>query len=110
MKKTTNNSHNVWEKLQTALHDASDDQLNHADMLIRKEQWIRHWYKKFSEINGAVKYFAGGYTVVIILPKSRTCAPRGGWSTCNPCDTFDQRTGIAVATARAFGADIPDFL
>ena len=111
MKKTTTNSHNVWKGLKTALLDASDDQLDLAGTLIRREKWIRHWYKVYQNSNGSAKYYGGGYTVVTILPKYLTRAPRCGWSTCRLAeDDFDQKIGIAVATARAFGEKIPDYI
>lgn len=79
---------------------------------IQRELWIRKWYGRarlYRTNNKAGVMFTGLYTTVTIIGNDQV-APHVGWAKCSPTDRYDDRVGVAVATARAFGESIPDYI
>ena len=68
-----------------------------------REKWIRHYLDVFDHENGTYE-ISGNFTIVSL------CGGRLGASLCGRRDSFDKDIGIAVATARAYGAEIPDYI
>lgn len=94
---------------QEELKEYSDKQLENALLLVHREQWIRAWATVYLEYEG---HFAKthGFLIATFLPREGGEPYRVGWSRWNQRDSFDHRVGIAVATARAFGEQIPDYI
>lgn len=69
----------------------------------RRERWIRHYLNVFENYSGT--YDIQGNFTIIFLNNGRH-----GVSLCGRKDSFDKDVGIAVATARAYGAEIPDYI
>lgn len=69
----------------------------------KREKWIRHYLDVFDCENGTYE-ISGNFTIVSL------CGGRLGASLCGRKDSFDKDVGIAVATARAYGAEIPDYI
>ena len=89
-----------------------DSILQHDLKTIQRELWVRHWYAKaqsYKTSHKAGTMFTGPYTTVTIICNNQV-APCVGWSKCSTTDRYDTRVGIAVATARAFGEKIPDYI
>lgn len=79
---------------------------------IQRELWVRKWYEKarfYKTFNREIISFRGSYTTVTIIRDDQV-APHMGWSKCSPTDRYDDRVGVAVAIARAFGEQIPDYI
>ena len=68
-----------------------------------REKWMRHYLDIFDHENGTYE-ISGNFTIVSL------CGGRLGASLCGTRDSFDKDIGIAVATARAYGAEIPDYI
>lgn len=69
----------------------------------RRERWIRHYLNMFENARGTYD-IQGNFTIVFL-----SCN-RHGVSLCGRKDSFDKNVGIAVATARALGDEIPDYI
>ena len=96
------------EKLLSCPNDTLDRGLRE----IQRELWVRKWYEKaqlYRTFGREVVVFRGFYTIVTIFRDDQV-APHMGWAKRSPSDTKSDRVGIAVATARAFGEDIPDYI
>lgn len=96
------------EKLSTA----SDRTLRHGLEAIQRELWVRHWCAKAQSYRASNRVgimYTGLCTTVTIVPNDQV-TPCVGWSQCSTTDRYDSRVGIAVATARAFGEKIPDYI
>ena len=79
---------------------------------IQRELWVRKWYEKaqlYKVFGRGVVTFRGFYTIVTLF-RDDQAAPHMGWAKCSPSDTMRERVGVAVATARAFGEPIPDYI
>lgn len=96
--------------LQKEFRGYSDKQLENVLLLVHREQWIRAWVTVYLEYNGRFAETPDGFQIVTFLPREAGESCRAGWSRWNCQDSFDRRVGIAVATARAFGEDIPDYI
>ena len=85
---------------------AQAERIRRADNKCRRIKWIEDHYHQFKNCYGDYKVV--GKTVVLAL------AWMGGvkMATATPTenDTFNLRTGIAVAYAKACGERIPDFV
>ena len=68
-----------------------------------RDKWIRHYLDVFEYENGTYE-ISGNFTIVSLG------GGRLGASLCGRKDSFDRDVGIAVATARAYGAEIPDYI
>ena len=89
-----------------------DHTLRHGLEVLQAELWVRHWYAKaqlYKTHNKAIIAFRGPYTIVTLIGNDQM-APHMGWAKCSPTDAKSDRVGIAVATARAFGEKIPDYI
>ena len=91
-----------------------DHTLQHDLKRIQAELWVRHWFNRAKDLEQsgkAVSVMRGCRTVIAIEDK-HGAPPRMGWAKCSPHDLKDRslRIGIAVATARAFGEQIPDYI
>lgn len=94
------------------LSTAPDHTLRHGLKVIQAELWVRHWYNKaqlYKTHNKAIIAFRGSYTIITLI-RDNPVAPLMGWAKCSPTDAKSDRIGIAVATARAFGEKIPDYI
>lgn len=69
----------------------------------KRERWIRRYLDAFENARG-IYDIQGNFTIVFL-----SCN-RHGVSLCGRKDSFDKDVGIAVATARAYGAEIPDYI
>lgn len=90
----------------------SDNALQHGLKVLQAELWVRKWYGRaqlYKNYNKAIIAFRGPYTTVTLIGNDRV-APHMGWAKCSPTDAKSDRIGIAVATARAFGEQIPDYI
>ena len=79
---------------------------------IKRELWVRKWCNRanlYETFNRIIITFQGSYTTVAIICNDQV-APHMGWAKCSPTDNKSDRVGIAVATARAFGEPIPDYI
>lgn len=70
--------------------------------------WIKKWYKKAKKDNGVV--FRHHKTVTICIPRWHVSDDGFGISDVCKGDTYDRKTGIAVAYAKHCGESIPDFI
>lgn len=93
------------------LISVTDEALKLGMQTIQREMWVRKWFNK------AKLYQANGHfgfkeikRLSIVAIDVGVGAPYLGWSRCSPSDTYDRRVGIAVATARAYGEPIPDYI
>lgn len=96
--------------LQQEFKGYSDKQLENALLLVHREQWIRAWATVYLEYNGRFSETPNRFQIVTFLPCKAGEPCRVGWSRWNCRDSFDHRVAVAVATARAFGEDIPDYI
>lgn len=69
----------------------------------RRERWIRHYLNMFENAYGTYD-IQGNFTIVFLNSGLH------GVSLCGRKDSFDKDVGIAVATARALGDEIPDYV
>lgn len=79
---------------------------------IKRELWVRKWYAKAQSYRGSNRVgimYTGLCTTVTFIHHDQV-APYVGWSKCSTTDRYDTRVGIAVATARAFGEKIPNYI
>ena len=67
--------------------------------------WIEKWYKKAGEDDDVAFYFHKTATICVFRIG-------GGIAISDVCkgDTYDRKTGIAVAYAKFLGEPIPDFI
>ena len=94
------------------LSTAPDHTLQHGLKVLQAELWVRKWYVRaqlYKTHNRAIIAFRGPYTTVALIGNDQV-APHMGWAKCSPIDAKSDRIGIAVATARAFGEPIPDYI
>lgn len=94
------------------LHSCPDRTLEQGLREIEKELWVRKWYGRaqlYKNYNKAIIGFQGFYTTIALICSDQV-APRMGWAKCSPTDHYDDRVGVAVATARAFRQPIPDYI
>lgn len=68
-----------------------------------RDKWIHHYLDIFRSANGTY-VVSGNFTIVSL------CDGRLGASLCGRNDSFEGDVGIAVATARAYGEEIPDYI
>lgn len=73
-----------------------------------REDWIEKWYKKAKKDNGVV--FHHHKTVTICIPRLHVSDDGFGISDVREGDTYDRKTGIAVAYAKHCCEPIPDFI
>lgn len=69
----------------------------------KRERWIRHYLDVFENAYGTYD-IQGNFTIVFLNSGLH------GVSLCGRKDYFDKDVGIAVATARALGDEIPDYI
>ena len=74
------------------------------EKISNREAWIRRYLKAFRAANGLYEVHGNFTTVFLRSPYSL------GSSLCSKKDLFDRDVGIAVATARALGDEIPDYI
>ena len=94
------------------LHSCPDRTLEQGLREIKRELWVRKWYERaqlYKTHNKTSIAFHGSYTTVAIIGNDQI-APHMGWAKCSSTDRYDDRVGVAVATARAFEAPIPDYI
>lgn len=72
-----------------------------------RKSWITKWYNKFEKCN--LMCYSDDPIVYVVCERS-TGGYVAGIALCGGGDKFDMRTGIAVATAKAFHEPIPDFI
>lgn len=74
------------------------------EKISNREAWIRRYLKAFDSANGFCEIH-GNFTTVFLQSSYSL-----GSSLCSKKDLFDRDVGIAVATARALGDEIPDYI
>ena len=74
--------------------------------LTPRQAWIEKWYKIYNE--NKIGYHS--YDDFTIVRVKRDGSTRIGAAHCMKGDNYSVRTGIAVATARAYGEKIPRFI
>lgn len=81
---------------------------------IQRELWVRKWFKVASlhkDYGEVVVSAKDSYTFIAIVDiRDEGSAPYMGWAKCSRSDRYDSRVGVAVATARAYGEPIPDYI
>lgn len=70
--------------------------------------WIGKWYRKAKKDDGVV--FRHHKTVTICIPRGHVSDDSFSISDVCNGDTYDRKTGIAVAYAKHYGEPIPDFI
>lgn len=70
--------------------------------------WIEKWYRKAKKDDDVV--FRHHKTVTICIPRWHVSDDGFGISDVCNGDTYDRKTGIAVAYAKHCGEPIPDFI
>lgn len=74
--------------------------------LTPRQAWIEKWYKIYNE-NKIDWHTFENFTIVRVKKDGSICV---GAAYCSARDVFSLLTGIAVATARAYGEKIPIFI
>ena len=99
--------------LQCGIHAKDDIEVSISGgvLTVRKrltprQAWIEKWYKIYNE--NKIGYHS--YDDFTIVRVKRDGSTRIGAARCMEGDYYSVRTGIAVATARAYGEKIPRFI
>lgn len=78
------------------------------EMERKRKEWVMNMFYRFLGDSHATEKRIGDTTVVAIY--SRRCGLRMATAVPVKGDTYDERTGVAVAFAKAIGESIPDFI
>ena len=69
----------------------------------KREKWIDTWFNRYRFDKAAHMNTMGNITAVELYGQVGISKP-------SPIDKYDEKTGIAVAYAKAHGADIPKYI
>lgn len=101
------------------LQERTDEEFGHmaslfADECVRRtkerkemrRRWIDRQLRRYNQLDGAHKCI--GNTVIVAI--SQMGPAQIGVATLAKGDTYERRTGIAVAFAKAIGETVPDYI